>query len=67
MDAVTDEITRVECPQGCDFVHLEHVHLQHKDGCGQVWGAVDGQARLLDPFDLQRTAVTLLPPRRRKR
>jgi hypothetical protein len=65
---VTDQtVTRADCPPGCDFADREHVHLQHEDGCAQVWGVVDGQPALLDPFDLQRTAVTILPPRRRQR
>lgn len=62
----TEDVTREECPSGCQFANREHVHLQHEDGCAQVWGVVDGQTRLLDPFDLQRTAVRLLPPRRRR-
>lgn len=60
----TEGVTRADCPAGCGFAGREHVHLQHADGCAQVWGVVDGRATLLDPFDLARTAVKLLPPRR---
>lgn len=61
-----EDVQRADCPAGCQFTHLEHVHLQHVDGCAQVWGVVDGHTQVLDPFDLQRTAVTILPPRRRR-
>jgi hypothetical protein len=62
-----EDVTRADCPAGCEFRNQEHVHLQHDDGCAQVWGVADGRATLLDPFDLQRTAVKLLPPRRNQR
>lgn len=65
---MTDEdIVRVDCPANCDYAHQEHIHLEHADGCGQVWGVVDGETRLLDPFDLQRTAVMFVPARPSKR
>lgn len=67
MTDTTADITRVDCLAGCQFARLEHVHLEAADGCGQVWGNVDGELRLLDLFDLQRTAVKILPPRRGRR
>lgn len=66
---MSDDVRKVDCPQTCSHREREHVHLEASDGCGQIWGVGDGgQPTILDPFDLERTAIQILPaPTRRRR
>lgn len=65
---MSDDVRKVDCPETCSWRGREHVHLEASDGCGQIWGVDGGQPTILDPFDLERTAVSIVPaPRRRRR
>ena len=61
---MSDDISEVSCPGTCRYRGREHVHLEAPDGCGQIWGVnASGAPTLLDPFDLERPATTLMPYR----